>query len=85
MFNQDFASPDLLVRVLSSTQCLRIRDFHPLRSTFPNRSTPHRAKLRQALPRSLAATRRISVDFFSFGYLDVSVPRVRFYNLCIQL
>ena len=28
---------------------------------------------------------RISVDFFSSGYLDVSVPQVRFYNLCIQL
>src|SRR5690606_17114588 len=29
-----------------------------------------------ALPRSLAATEGISVDFFSSGYLDVSVPRV---------
>ena len=28
-------------------------------------------------PRSLAATRGISIDFFSSGYLDVSVPRVR--------
>ena len=31
----------------------------------------------RAGPRSLAATEGISVDFFSFGYLDVSVPRVR--------
>ena len=31
-----------------------------------------------ALPRSLAATRRISFDFSSSGYLDVSVPRVGF-------
>ena len=38
-------------------------------------------KSHQALPRSLAATKRISIDFFSFGYLDVSVPRVRFFNL----
>ena len=38
-----------------------------------------------ALPRSLAATNGISVDFFSSGYLDVSVPRVRLVNLCIQL
>ena len=30
-----------------------------------------------ANPLSLAATHRISVDFFSSGYLDVSVPRVR--------
>ncbi len=28
----------------------------------------------RAGPRSLAATEGISVDFFSFGYLDVSVP-----------
>ena len=38
-----------------------------------------------ALPRSLAATGRISFDFFSFRYLDVSVPRVRFAILCIQI
>ena len=31
-----------------------------------------------AVPRSLAATRGISVDFCSSGYLDVSVPRVCF-------
>src|SRR3990167_2897608 len=35
-------------------------------------------------PRSLAATEGISVDFFSCGYLDVSVLRVRFLHLCIQ-
>ena len=29
-----------------------------------------------ALPRSLAATRGVSIDFLSCGYLDVSVPRV---------
>ena len=39
----------------------------------------------RAGPRSLAATKGISVDFFSSGYLDVSVPRVRLFNLCIQL
>ena len=39
----------------------------------------------QALPRSLATTCGISVDFFSSGYLDVSVLRVRLLNLCIQL
>ncbi|OUG05932.1 hypothetical protein AZ041_004007, partial [Escherichia coli] len=36
-------------------------------------------------PRSLAATGGISVDFFSSGYLDVSVPPVRLINLWIQL
>jgi hypothetical protein len=38
-----------------------------------------------ASPISLAATFGISVDFFSSGYLDVSVLRVRSNNLCIQL
>ena len=37
-----------------------------------------------AVPGSLAATDGISIDFFSSGYLDVSVPRVRFHALCIQ-
>ena len=36
-------------------------------------------------PLSLATTRGISVDFFSSGYLDVSVPRVPYVNLWIQL
>ncbi len=35
--------------------------------------------------RSLAATNEISVDFFSSGYLDVSVLLVRFIKLCIHL
>ena len=37
------------------------------------------------LPRSLATTNGISVDVFSSGYLDVSVPRVPLINLLIQL
>ena len=36
-------------------------------------------------PLSLAATKGISVDFFSYRYLDVSVPCVRLINLFIQL
>ena len=35
-------------------------------------------------PRSLATTNGVSVDVLSYGYLDVSVPRVRFLPLCIQ-
>ena len=34
---------------------------------------------------SLATTHEISVDFSSSSYLDVSVQRVPFINLCIQL
>ncbi len=36
-------------------------------------------------PRSLVATRGVSVDFLSSGYLDISVPQVRLHTLCIQL
>jgi len=41
--------------------------------------------LSSAYPRSLAATKGISIDFSSYGYLDVSVPHVRFYILYIQM
>ena len=36
------------------------------------------------LPRSLATTSGISVDFFSSPYLDVSVQAVPYVYLCIQ-
>ena len=39
----------------------------------------------RAVPLSLAATNRISVDFFSYRYLDVSVPYVSFFILCIPV
>ena len=51
----------------------------PKRFHYLNPPYRHRAP-----PRSLAATRGISVDFFSCSYLDVSVRRVRFACLCIQ-
>ena len=35
-------------------------------------------------PRSLAATSGISIDVYSWRYLDVSVPSVRLLNLCIR-
>ena len=38
-----------------------------------------------AVPRSLAATEGISVDFSSSGYLDVSVHQVHLFTLCIQI
>ena len=85
IFNQNFACSGLLVRVLSTKLRLRIRDYYPLWSRFPTPSTCSRFISHQALPPSLAATKGISFDFFSFGYLDVSVPQVRFCNLCIQL
>ena len=49
-------------------------------------SGPHNPKatvvaLVWANPRSLAATDGISIDFFSYRYLDVSVPCVRLMHL----
>ena len=67
----------------------RIREFHPLRSDFPAGSAslrrtvvagpttpPQKPGMVWAIPRSLAATYGVSIDFLSSGYLDVSVPRV---------
>ena len=62
-----------------------IRDCHPLWSGIPSSSriklfhyarptTPVLLALVWALPRSLAATSGISIDYFSSRYLDVSVP-----------
>ena len=48
------------------------------------RSIPQDARiLVWAPPRSLAATYGIEFSFFSSGYLDVSVPRVPFMQLCV--
>ena len=68
---------------ISSNTSFRVLGYHRLWPNFPERSTNSVSDLR-ANPRSLAATKGISVDFFSSGYLDVSVPRVRFVHLCIQ-
>ena len=56
---------------------LLIRDCHPLWLAFPDHSNHNHSS---AGPRSLAATRGVSIDFLSSGYLDVSVPRVCFYK-----
>ena len=72
----------------------RLRDYHPLRLAFPYHSAkllhryvspqPQRINpLVWPLPRSLATTCGISVDFSSSPYLDVSVqavPRVRLFH-----
>ena len=73
MFSQDNTCPDLLE---SSSNSFRVRGYHSLRLPFPKHSASQFEDFR-AGPRSLAATKGISVDFFSSGYLDVSVPRVR--------
>ena len=65
--------PPYLIRPIM----LPIRDCHPLWSTFPGRSSHNYGS---AGPRSLAATKGVSIDFLSSGYLDVSVPRVCSYK-----
>ena len=65
----------------------RLRDYHPLWSAFPYRSakllyryvSPQPRRINPSvcpLPRSLATTYGISVDFSSSSYLDVSVQTV---------
>jgi hypothetical protein len=63
---------------ISPQLAFNVRGYHPLRLTFPGYSNKRVASDIQALSLSLAATREISVDFFSCRYLDVSVPYVRF-------
>ena len=54
---------------------IRVRDYHPLRSHFPN--TFHSLIYSfWAPPFSLATTHGITIVLFSSGYLDVSVLRV---------
>ena len=65
--------PPYLMRPIN----LPIRGCHPLWLAFPGHSGQSHGS---AGPRSLAATKGVSVDFLSSGYLDVSVPRVCFLN-----
>ena len=69
---------------ISPARPFRVLGCHRLWRAFPDASTRWHAGLR-AVPGSLAATTGISVDFFSSGYLDVSVPRVRLRTLYIQV
>ena len=67
---------------ISSKNCFHVRGYHLVSLYFPEHSTNASCS---AGPRSLAATKGISVDFFSSGYLDISVPQVSSYTLCIQV
>ena len=63
----------------------RIQGYHLLWHAFPDVFAKQTGIMRaRTVPLSLATTEGISVDFFSSGYLDVSVHRVRFTFLCIQ-
>ena len=86
IFPAGFTCP-LVLWILPPIFAFRVQDYHLLRLTFPNHSTKllsdYAVRTPQVLlpmvwplPISLAATLRISVDFFSSAYLDVSVQRV---------
>ena len=79
MFRQGFTCPALL----KDDVCLTRTGLSPAKAELSRsfRLLPHR---HWPGPRSLAATDGVSVDVLSYGYLDVSVPRVRFLSLCIQ-
>ena len=73
MFRQDFTCPALL----NTSNRASYTGLSPILPSFPTGSSHTHSS---AGPRSLAATRGVSVDFLSSGYLDVSVPRVCFKN-----
>ena len=81
MFRQDFTCPALLKDL---KKALPIRGYHPLWRVFPDASgclfSSHWPG-----PRSLVTTNGVSVDVLSSGYLDISVYRVCFAILCIQI
>ena len=92
LFPPGFTCP-MVLWILPRPSTFRVPDYHRLWLAFPYHST--KLKFDYAvltpkvllpsvwpLPISLAATLRISVDFFSSAYLDVSVQRV---SLCIPM
>ena len=92
-FTQDFSCPALLRDRLDSTGMVSRKGLSPAAAALSNafRYPPVSSRRRPCNPahgargtaavwapaRSLAATCAIIVIFFSCGYLDVSVPRVR--------
>ena len=95
VFPPGFTCPAVLW-IQSADSAFRLQDFHFLWWSFPSPSaklcqcvilskTPH-VLLHTVwpLPRSLATTSGISVDFSSSPYLDVSVQAVPHIYLCIQ-
>jgi hypothetical protein len=73
MFRQDFTCPALLESPINFTCTGLSPAVAGLSKPFQLMSSEHWPR-----PRSLATTSGVSVDVLSSGYLDVSVPRVRF-------
>ena len=88
-FPQGVSDPAVL-RIPLGWLCLRVRDYHPLRSDFPivflymntQMSQSYNPGTAETIPvwaisTSLATTTEITLVFSSCAYLDVSVQRVR--------
>jgi hypothetical protein len=73
IFRQDFTCPALL----NTSNHASYTGLSPISLAFPDHSSHIHCS---AGPRSLAATRGVSIDVLSSGYLDVSVPRVCSFN-----
>ena len=81
MFKQDFSCPALLK---DQNETLPIQGYHLLWLIFPDHSGCFQIGHWPG-PRSLVTTNGVSVDVLSSGYLDISVYRVCFAILCIQI
>ena len=84
MFSQDFTCPDLL-DVVHFTIFSLTGLSPPMVSLSRLLLLKWCRLIQRAVPISLAATFGISIDFFSSGYLDVSVLQVCLTILCIQI
>ena len=73
IFRQDFTCPALL----NTSNHASYTGLSPILLRFPTDSSHNHGS---AGPRSLATTRGVAIAVLSSGYLDVSVPRVCFYN-----
>ena len=73
MFRQNFTCSALL----NTSDLASHTGLSPILPNFPDGSAHNHCS---AGPRSLAATNGVSIDILSSGYLDVSVPRVCFFN-----
>ena len=81
IFRQNFTCSALLEDPVGT---LPIRGYHPLWHSFPAVSGCSHPNHWPG-PRSLVTTNGVSVDVLSSGYLDISVYRVCFAILCIQI
>lgn len=85
IFEQDYTCPALLVATPSTITIVSSTGLSPSTVLLPSKFDYYNYYLVAAAPISFATTFRISVDFFSSSYLDVSVHSVRLLTLCIQI